>query len=93
MVGFIAGEYHFADGKNWIATLGVLPEYRRRGIATALLQACEDQMTLPRIRLTVRAENFAAQQLYKDLGYLQIGMWKKYYHGGADALLLEKVKH
>ena len=92
IVGFIAGEHRFSDGKAWIATLGVLPEYRRRGIATALLQACEEQMTLPRIRLTVRVENYAARQLYEEWGYQQIGIWKKYYRGETDALLFEKVR-
>ena len=92
MVGFIAGESHLADGKNWIATLGVLPEYRRWGIGTALLQACEEHMSLPRIRLTVRVENIAARQLYEEQGYQQIGIWKNYYRGGTDALLFEKVR-
>ena len=41
MVGFIAGDIRRVENVAWIATIGVLPEYRRRGIGTALLQACE----------------------------------------------------
>jgi ribosomal-protein-alanine N-acetyltransferase len=90
MVGFIAGEHRIAEKTAWIATLAVHPVYRRRGIATALLVACEDLLTLPRIRLTVRVENVAAQELYRKSGYHKVGIWPKYYSGGGDALLLEK---
>jgi len=41
MVGFIAGDPRRSEGMAWIATLGVLPEYRRQGIARQLLLACE----------------------------------------------------
>ena len=90
MVGFIAGEHRVAEKTAWIATLAVHPEYRRRGIATSLLLACEEQLILPKIRLTVRVENVAAQELYIKSGYQKVGIWPKYYSGGGDALLLEK---
>ena len=90
MIGFIAGEQRVPEKLAWIATLGVLPDYRRQGIASALLSTCEAQLTMPRIRLTVRAENLAAQQLYQNFGYYKVGYWPDYYNGGGNALVFEK---
>src|SRR5512147_3025206 len=53
-VGFIACDLRLGEKLAWIATIGVLPEYRRRGIGASLLQACEDNAHLPRVRLNVR---------------------------------------
>ena len=90
MIGFVAGDMRGSQDLAWIATLGVLPDYRRRGIACALLQACEEALNAPRIRLTVRADNVPAIQLYQKCGYQRVGLWPKYYNGGTDALVLEK---
>ena len=90
MVGFVAGDPHPQEGIGWIATLGVLPDYRRRGIAAALLEQCEEKMALPRIRLSVRRTNESAIALYLRFGYQMIDTWRAYYHSGEDALVLEK---
>ncbi|MFN2151884.1 MAG: GNAT family N-acetyltransferase, partial [Anaerolineales bacterium] len=42
MIGFIAGDKK-SSALGWIATIGVLPEYRRQGVAAALLTACENR--------------------------------------------------
>jgi ribosomal-protein-alanine N-acetyltransferase len=91
MVGFIAGDKKLSDGLGWITTLGVLPEFRRQGIASALLRACEEQLNLPRIRLCVRRTNDSAILLYRRFGYAQVGIWPAYYQDGEDALVLEKA--
>lgn len=90
MVGFIAGDPHPREGLAWIATLGVLPDYRRRGIAAALLTQCEQELGMPRIRLSVRRTNDGAISLYKKFGYEMVDVWRKYYFSGEDALVLEK---
>ncbi len=90
MAGFIAGDPHTREGVGWIATLGVLPEYRRRGIAAALLAECERQLNFSRVKLSVRKDNDGAIQLYKNAGYQMIDLWRNYYHSGQDALVLEK---
>lgn len=90
MVGFIAGDPHTREGIGWIATLGVLPQYRRLGIAAALLEACERELDLPNLRLSVRRSNEPAIALYRKFGYQMIDVWRNYYYSGEDALVLEK---
>lgn len=90
MVGFIAGDFRSRDGKAWIATICVLPEYQRRGIASALLEACENQLGQHSIRLSVREENHPAISLYEQFGYKRVGLWPAYYQDGGNAIVLEK---
>ena len=91
LVGFIAVDLRRSQQTAWIATLAVLPDYRKSGIASTLIQASEAQVDLPRIRLSVRESNQPAIQLYQKHGYQQIEIWKKYYKGGDNALVFEKV--
>ncbi|MCD6577409.1 MAG: GNAT family N-acetyltransferase [Anaerolineaceae bacterium] len=89
-VGFIAGDPRKRENTGWILTLAVLPDWRRLGIAGALLNACEEQMHMPKVKLSVRRSNAAAIRLYEKLGYKQVDIWSKYYQGGEDGLVLEK---
>lgn len=90
LVGFIAGDPRKRDHTGWILTLGVLPEWRRIGIAEALLARCETALQLPRVKLTVRRSNIAAIRLYEKLGYEQVDIWSKYYKDGEDGLVLAR---
>jgi ribosomal-protein-alanine N-acetyltransferase len=92
MIGFIAADLRPVEGIAWIATVGVLPEYRRQGIARALLLACESRIIQPRIRLCVRPSNQAAIRLYQREGYLEMDTWQKYYNDGESALVMEKIR-
>ena len=91
MVGFIAADLRRGQGTAWIATFAVLPDYRKSGIGTALLEACESQITLPRIRLSVRQSNKSAIELYQKHNYRQVDIWRAYYKGGDDGLVFEKL--
>jgi ribosomal-protein-alanine N-acetyltransferase len=88
VAGFAAGEER--DGAGWITTIGILPDYRRQGLGRALLLACESQLHYRRVRLCVRRTNLSAQRLYLETGYVQVDIWKRYYSGGEDALVMEK---
>lgn len=92
MVGFIAGDIRRLEGVAWIATVAVLPEFRSRGIGAALLQACEAQISVNRIRLCVRPSNDVAIRLYERFGYTKVGEWTRYYQDGESALVMEKRK-
>ncbi len=90
MIGFVGGDAHRFENVGWITTLGVLPQYERLGIASALLDQCEQKMQMPVVKLTVRRSNLSAQTLYFGRGYQQIDIWKAYYEGGEDGLILQK---
>jgi ribosomal protein S18 acetylase RimI-like enzyme len=90
MVGFLAADLRPGQDLAWIATIGVLPEHRRRGVARALLLACEERVRVSAIRLNVRVSNKGAQQLYHEMGYAEVGIWPDYYEDKEDALVLEK---
>ncbi len=89
MVGFVAGDAR--QRPAWIATLGVLPAYRRQGIGRALLAACEARLPRGPVRLSVRASNQAARRLYESMGYRTIGLWRAYYADREDAIVMEKT--
>jgi len=91
LVGFIAGDPRPSQGIAWIATIGVDPNYQRRGIGRALLHACEEQVKMPRVRLTVRLSNRGAVSLYEKEGYRTMDIWKEYYDDGEDGLVMEKM--
>jgi [ribosomal protein S18]-alanine N-acetyltransferase len=75
-----------------IATIAVHPDFRQRGIGSALLRASMDAAYAEGARiyhLEVRAGNFAAQKMYADFGYEVVGRRPRYYQdNGEDALLL-----
>lgn len=91
MVGFIGVDLRRSQQTAWIATLAVKPAYRKSGIGSSLLRISEREVHLPRIRLSVRQSNQPAIELYQKYGYKQIEVWKKYYRGGDNALVFEKL--
>ena len=90
VVGFSATDVRQRENLAWVATIGVLPEYRRRGIGGALLQASERLLKVNRLRLSVRASNLAALRLYERFHFQQVEVWPRYYQYGEQALVLEK---
>ena len=64
--------------------VSVRPEYRRRGIASALTVAAERaarERRFDRLRLGVSADNAPAQALYRGLGYCDVGLPPKRVQG------------
>jgi ribosomal-protein-alanine N-acetyltransferase len=90
VVGFVAGDVRKGEAIAWIATIGVLPEYRSQGIGSALLTACEQRLEVPTVRLCVRTSNRDAIRLYQHHRYQDIGKWERYYADGEDATVMEK---
>ena len=91
LVGFAVGDIRKFRSMGWIATIGVHPAWRGQGIGRALLGATEKAMRMPRVRLSVRPSNAAAVEMYQQAGYRQVGRWPRYYAGGEDAMVMEKV--
>ena len=77
-----------------VLSLGVTPQWRRRGLGQALLQqAIEEAMQreLPSIVLEVAVDNEPAGDLYAAAGFVAVGRRARYYRrpdGRVDALIL-----
>lgn len=75
-----------------IITIGVHPDARKAGIASAMLviiEADAKKRGAKKMFLEVAENNHPARALYEHNGYIQIGMRPKYYDG-IDAILMEK---
>ena len=74
--------------------VAVHPDYRRKGIAEALVNALVEnlqKMGSHCLTLEVRASNVPAIALYEKLGFSEIGRRKNYYRNPReDALILRK---
>jgi ribosomal-protein-alanine N-acetyltransferase len=86
--------YHRRGEDAQVVSLGVLPEHRDRGIATALMDAVEDAARASgarRVVLQVGVQNVAAMNLYLRRGYALRGILRDYYGRRKDAYLMEKM--
>ncbi len=75
-----------------IITIGVAPNARRNGIASAMLAIIEKNIKnqgIKKIFLEVASNNIAGQKLYENNGYKTVGIRPKYYDG-IDAILMAK---
>lgn len=75
-----------------IITIGVHPDARRSGIASAMLTLAESDAKkrgAQKIFLEVAENNHSARAMYTQNGYSQIGVRPKYYDG-IDAILMAK---
>ncbi len=91
VIGFAAGEVRSDTRTGWISTICVHPDYQRHGIGSKLLRLCEQELQMPRVRLTVRESNDAAINMYLAKGYVEINRWRGYYKGGEDGVVMEKL--
>lgn len=90
------GVMSVAVGECHLLTLCVNPEYQRLGHGRKLFMLLLDRAAKMDARecfLEVRASNAGAIQLYRSLGFTQIGERKNYYPGNQgreDALILSR---
>lgn len=90
IVGYICVK-HVADECH-LLDLAVHPDYRRRGIARALLDDVIQELRIEGCRffyLEVRSSNYAARKLYEKFGFNMVGVRKGYYVNPAeDAVIM-----
>lgn len=69
----------------YIRNIAVDPAWRRRGVATFMLERIEvlaRELGLQRVALTVQEENLAAQLLYRSCGYRAVEIERDFYPDG-----------
>jgi len=94
--GEVLGSAAICHGKEGtqIISLGVLPRYRGRGIASALMDEIEERALARgnrRLVLQVSVINVAAMNLYLRRGFVLQGILKDYYGRRRDAYLMDKI--
>lgn len=74
-----------------IHTIGVDPDHQRLGIGRRMMTDLLDFAGPDGVVfLEVRTDNEAAIGLYESLGFVQIGLRKRYYRAGADAYTMRR---
>jgi ribosomal-protein-alanine acetyltransferase len=95
LAGYLIGRE--AAGSGEILNLAVAPEYRQRGIGSALLEEGLAAFRLRRaseVFLEVRESNRSAQSLYLARGFRPVGQRAAYYRNPReDALVLRLELH
>jgi ribosomal-protein-alanine N-acetyltransferase len=90
IAGYLIGREVAGTGE--VLNLAVSPEFRRRGVAKALLRsalAALRQRRVEEVYLEVRESNHSAQALYLSLGFRPVGQRAAYYRNPKeDALVL-----
>jgi ribosomal-protein-alanine N-acetyltransferase len=91
VVGYL-GLMFVLDDEMHINTIGVVPGYERRGIATALLEDGWREARsrgVQRATLEVAVSNHAAQALYRRFHFAPVGVRRNYYERtGEDAIVM-----
>jgi [ribosomal protein S18]-alanine N-acetyltransferase len=83
----------FGDDVAHLNLLAVDPDHRRRGIARRLVTWLEESALTAGtffIGLELRAQNAAAQDFYRALGYVEVGRVPGYYQGVEAAIRMER---
>ncbi len=90
LLGYV-GMMHVLD-EGYISNVAVAPDFRRQGIASALIRELLDQarvLSLTFVTLEVRASNASAIALYESFGFAPVGRRKNYYDAPReDAILM-----
>ncbi|BBY17432.1 ribosomal protein S18-alanine N-acetyltransferase [Mycolicibacterium litorale] len=74
-----------------IHTIGVDPEYQGRGIGRRMLEQLLEVADDGVIFLEVRTDNEPAIALYESVGFVRVGLRKRYYRvSGADAYTMRR---
>jgi len=87
VVGYVLG--WFAADQAEVLSIAVDPDCRTRGVGRALLDHFVATLALhgaSHLLLEVRASNGAAIALYEAKGLMRVGVRRKYYADGEDAL-------
>ncbi|GAA4179447.1 ribosomal protein S18-alanine N-acetyltransferase [Streptosporangium oxazolinicum] len=79
-----------------VQTIAVLTEWRGSGVGGAMLTellAEAARRGAGSVFLEVRADNLGAQAVYDRFGFERIGLRRRYYEDGTDAIMMRKDLH
>ena len=82
------------EGLGYVITMDVLQDYRRQGMASALLASVEQRLAASHVEevwLETATDNDAAIAFWQKHGYRKRGVRKNYYPGGRDAFSMRKL--
>ena len=88
-IGYVGIMYVLDEG--YISNVAVAPEYRRLGIADALIKTLvskSEEKMLSFVTLEVREGNAPAIELYSKNGFSQVGLRKNYYEKPTENAIL-----
>ena len=92
VVGYVGSQS--VMGESDMMNVAISPEYRRKGVATRLIEALVEALEKNgnhSLSLEVRASNTPAIALYEGMGFLEVGRRRNYYRNPReDALILRK---
>ncbi len=88
VAGFLVSRDVAADEKE-ILNLAVAPEFRRQGVAKALLFSCLEGFSGVVI-LEVRESNRIARSFYQKLGFQELGRRPNYYSSPDESAIVMK---
>jgi [ribosomal protein S18]-alanine N-acetyltransferase len=88
IIGCVIGDVRKDQGR--VLNICVDPEYRRRGLGSALLSTIEQILDHDNMTLMVEDKNFGAQELYRQHGYLSAGDLRDYYGRNRHGVLMQK---
>ncbi|MBR1867766.1 MAG: ribosomal protein S18-alanine N-acetyltransferase [Clostridia bacterium] len=91
VVGYIGATYCIDEAE--ITLVAVDEPYRRKGIATSLLNelfSVLKERSVERVLLEVRRSNYYAQKCYVKAGFSVLSVREGYYPDKEDALIMEK---
>jgi len=94
IIGYL-GLWTIAD-EGHITTLAIHPRFRGRGFGKRLLQyglRFIQEKGCRKAFLEVRVSNWIAQKMYQELGFQPIGIRKRYYSDGEDALIMRRENY
>jgi ribosomal protein S18 acetylase RimI-like enzyme len=90
VLGCAIGDRSGLDAR--VINIAVAPAARRQGVAAALLFELEEALPGGDMVLMVQRENTGAHDLYRRVGYVDVGLAPGYYGPGRDGIWMRKPR-
>ncbi len=94
LLGYVMVLFNSGTSLSRLYSLATIPEARGKGVGAALVKGAEDaaiEQDCAYMRLEIRIDNEASNNLFQKLGYRQFGTYDDYYEDHADAYRYEKM--